>query len=97
MIEKRHVLVTTDEARRGVFAGVLEVWNCDTAQIALTDARMCVYWSKDTRGVLGLASHGPADGSRVSPAVPRIELNGVTSVVDMTAKAVLAWEREPWS
>ena len=92
----KHVVVTTDESRRGVFSGQLET-NDGAGNVILLNARMCIYWSRETRGVLGLAATGPAKGSRVSPAVPRIVLNGVTSIMDMTEQAIQAWEEEPWN
>ena len=92
----RNVVVTTDASRRGVFAGKLERQDGE-GNVRLLDARMCVYWSTATRGVLGLAAIGPQEGSRIGPAVPSIELNGVTAVIDMTDEAVKKWEEEPWS
>jgi hypothetical protein len=88
----RAVMVTTD--KRGVFAGLLE--QDDGQAVTLTEARMCVYWSADVRGVVGLAARGPSDTCRVTPAAPRIELRGVTAVFDLTPKALEAWRREPW-
>lgn len=90
-----HVVVTTDNQRRGVFGGILESRSDDI--VVLTNARNCIYWSKETRGVLGLAAIGPQSGSRIGPAVPKIELNGVTAVIEMTEQAQTAWESEPWS
>lgn len=94
MKNKRFVVVTTDKDRRGVFAGFLE--KQENGICILSEARMAVYWSKETRGVLGLASIGPQRGSRITPAVPQIELNGVTSVMNCNAKAQKLWESEPW-
>jgi hypothetical protein len=90
---KRPVVVTTEH--KGVFFGNLV--SQDDASVTLTDAQMCVYWSADVRGVLGLAAAGPSRGCKVTPAVPRIELQGVTAVMDATGEAVLAWEGKPWS
>ena len=91
------VVITTDSTRRGVFAGILKSHNPDTGRAELTEARNCLYWSKQTRGVLGLASQGPQRGSRIGPAVPSILLNGVTAVIEATSAARVAWEAEPWS
>ena len=90
---ERWVVVTTE--KRGVFGGLLE--SNENGAAVLTDARMCVYWSRETRGVLGLASGGPAAGSRISGAVPRAELEGVTAILDATPEARAAWEAGPWS
>lgn len=95
-MEGRWVLVTTDKDRRGVFAGRLMGHDAAAATATLEDAQMAVYWSTDVRGVLGLAATGPTDNCRITPAVPRIELNGVTSVTDLTDEAVKAWRRQPW-
>lgn len=89
------VVITTDSSRRGVFAGTLK--KRDGENITLTDARMCVYWSEQTNGVLGLAAIGPQDGSRIGNAVPEIELNGVTAVMRCTDEAKKVWESEPWA
>ena len=102
--KKRMVVVTTDSNRRGVFAGELVkevkkefpsgsiLWF-----VTLKNAQMCVYWSPETHGVLGLAATGPAKGSRITPQVLSIELDGVTSIMDMTDEAVKKWRAEPWS
>lgn len=94
-MKKRKVVVTTDKDCRGVFCGVLESVNGD--ETTLSNARMAVYWSAKTRGVLGLASIGPQEGSRITPAVPGIKINKVTSIMDCTEEAWALWESEPWS
>ncbi|MEW5705096.1 MAG: hypothetical protein AB1781_11015 [Pseudomonadota bacterium] len=86
----RPVLVTTEY--RGVFYGYAEDTTGDT--IVIKNARNCIYWSAKTGGFMGLASRGPADGSRIGAKVHQIELRKVTAVVEMTAEAVAAWERE---
>jgi len=94
-MDERFVVVTTDKDRRGVFSGVLVKHEGDVVE--LKNARMCVYWSEATRGVLGLASIGPQKGSKISPCIPGITLNGVTSIMDTTSPARLLWEEEPWA
>ena len=94
-MKKRMVVVTTDKDRRGVFFGELIKHENDT--VILKDAQMAVYWSSATKGVLGLASIGPQDGSRISPIIPRIELNGVTSVMNCTKEAIKEWRTKKWS
>ena len=86
----RPVIITTEY--RGVFYGYAEDTSGDT--IILKDARNCIYWSAATGGFMGLASRGPADGSRVGAKVAQIELRKVTAVVEMTDAAIAAWERE---
>lgn len=93
--QKRMVVVTTDSTRRGVFFGELVSHKADV--VVLNSARMAVKWSAETRGVLGLASIGPQDGSRITPPVPKIEINGVTSVMDCSDEAIKQWEKGLWS
>jgi hypothetical protein len=90
----RNVVVTTDKNRRGVFSG--ELASNKDGKIVLKNARMAVYWSSDVHGVLGLAANGPTQSCRITPKIPRIELDGVTAVMSMTDEAVEAWEKEPW-
>lgn len=92
--KKRFVVVTT--AHKGVFGGYAN--GAATGKtIELTDAQMCVYWSADVHGVLGLAASGPSKSSRVTPAVPCIRLEDVTAVMDASAEAEAAWRKRPWA
>lgn len=84
----RPVLVTTEY--RGVFFGYAEDTTGDN--ITLTKARNCIYWPSGNGGFMGLASIGPAKGARVGETVASIDLRKVTSVTEMTAEAVKAWE-----
>jgi len=93
---KRFVVITTDSTRRGVFGGYLEKSDLDKQTATLIEARMAIYWSAATKGVLGLASIGPQKGSKITPSVPTIELNGVTSIMDCTPKAVTKWQNGGW-
>jgi hypothetical protein len=88
----RPVVVTT--AHRGVFFG----YAADTSgsTIKLVRARNCIYWPRENRGFMGLASEGPKSGARIGPAAD-IELRDVTSVVECTDAAVNAWEAAPWT
>ncbi len=94
-MSKRFVVITTDHTRRGVFAGYLveQEGGC----IVLEQAQNCIYWSGQTRGVLGLAAIGPQNGSRIGPPVSRLELDGVTAVMDTTKEAREKWQAQPWS
>lgn len=91
--KERAVVVTTD--KRGVFFGYATATDGDP--ITLSRARMCVYWSADVRGVVGLAATGPTKGCRVTRAAPAIQLRGVTAVMDASPEASVAWEQEIWS
>ena len=84
------VVVTTNKEQRGVFGGYLAKQDGD--KVTLTQAQNCIYWSAETRGVFGLAVTGPADGSKIGPAVPELELVGVTSVSRTTAEAEKRWK-----
>jgi len=87
------LVVTTEH--KGVFFGYGEPTTDKI--IRLEKARMCVYWSSDVRGVLGLATSGPSNSCRVGPAVPAITLQNVTSITEASDKAIEAWEKGPWS
>lgn len=87
------LLVTT--AHRGVFFGLGTP--SDAKTIRLEQARMCVSWSSDMHGVLGLASKGPSKNCRIGPAVPALTLNDVTMAVEVSPEAAAAWEKQPWN
>ena len=86
------VLVTT--AHRGVFFGYATKTDGET--VALKRARLCLYWSRDVRGFMGLAATGPTDGCRIGPAAD-VTLRSITAVLTVTPEAVAAWERAPWA
>jgi hypothetical protein len=86
------LVVTTEH--KGVFFGYGEPSAEKT--IRIEKARMCVYWSTDVRGVLGLASVGPSKSCRVGPPVPAITLQGVTSIMECSPEAAEKWEGQPW-
>lgn len=91
-MDERAVIVTTQH--RGVFFGYATETSGPVIQ--LKRARMCVYWSTDLRGFMGLASMGPSNSCRVSPAAD-IELRDITSVVEVSPEAVAKWEKAPWA
>lgn len=88
---ERAVIVTT--AHRGVFFGYAKATGGET--IELKRARLCVYWSADCKGFMGLAANGPTDSCRIGPPAD-IELRNITAVLEVSADAVAAWERAPW-
>lgn len=90
---ERPVVVTTEH--RGVFFGYASDTSGDP--ITLKRARLCVYWSADVKGFMGLASNGPTKGCRIGPAVDEIELRKITSVIAVSPEAVKLWESAPWS
>lgn len=89
---RRPVVVTT--AHRGVFFGYAE--NTDGETIALTDARLCIYWSADVKGFMGLAANGPSKTCKIGPAAA-ITLRNITSVLSVTPEAAARWEEAPWA
>jgi hypothetical protein len=67
----------------------------DGETIDLKSARLCVYWSSDIRGFMGLASVGPSKSCRIGPPAD-IELRAITAVVAVTPEAAKKWEAQPW-
>lgn len=92
---KTAIVVTTEH--KGVFFGYGDAALSADKTITITQARMCVHWSESIRGVLGLAATGPDKNCRITPAVPSISLNGVTSVMECSEAAAKAWEVGPWN
>lgn len=88
----RPVLVTT--VHKGVFMGYAAETSGST--IKLTDARLCVYWTADLRGFMGLASVGPSSQCKIGPAAD-IELRDITSVTEVSPQAEERWKKAPWS
>lgn len=90
-LPERAVLVTTEH--RGVFFGY--AGNTDGETIKLNRSRLCVYWSSDVKGFMGLAATGPTKDCRIGNAAD-ITLRNITAVVECTPEATAAWERAPW-
>jgi uncharacterized protein DUF6948 len=88
---ERAVIVTTEH--RGVFFGYAV--DTDGEQIKLRAARLCVYWSPDMRGFMGLASVGPSKDCKIGPPAD-ITLRAITSVVEVNSDAIAKWEAAPW-
>ena len=91
---KQPVLVTTQH--RGVFFGYLD-GDASKERTRLTESRNVVYWSADVKGFMGLAASGPTKGCRIGPAVPRVTLFDVTSVVECSEDAAKRFADAPWS
>lgn len=85
------VLVTTEF--RGVFFGYVKNEKNLPAEITLTNAKNCIYWSSDCKGFLGLAKFGPTSGCRIGATIKEITLYKITSVTTVEDKAVDAWEK----
>ena len=93
MNAKKPLIVTTEH--RGVFFGYGVP--SDKPTIELENARMCVYWTTEMKGVFGLAARGPQPGCRIGPAVAKIILRDVTAVVEASLQAAAQWEKDIWS
>jgi hypothetical protein len=87
----RPVIVTT--AHRGVFFGYAT--DTDGPQIALTKSRLCLYWTTDVQGFMGLAAKGPTKSCRIGPPAD-ITLRDITAVLEVAPEAVTAWESATW-
>lgn len=88
---ERPVVVTT--SHRGVFFGYAS--DIDGEQIALKRARLCVYWSADLKGFMGLAAQGPSSSCRIGPEAD-IVLRNITAVLSVTPEAEQKWQKAPW-
>jgi len=89
--KERPVLVTT--AHKGVFFGYASETGGET--IKLARARLCVYWSADLHGFMGLASIGPNQNCKIGPPAD-IELRDITAVVEVSEDATAKWEKGLW-
>lgn len=91
------VLVMT--TLRGVFFGYAELPEDGPmpTELTLRNARMATYWPAENRGVLGLAEKGPVQGARIGPAAPKLRLNSISAICDVTEEAVKRWEAAPWA
>lgn len=87
------LVVTTEH--KGVFFGFGNP--TENTIIRLEQAQMCVYWSPDVKGVVGLASTGPTQSCRVGPPAPAITLQKVTSVMEASPEAAEKWKAQPWN
>lgn len=86
------VIVTT--AHRGVFFGDIEASKLQDKTVSLRNCRNAIYWS-GSRGFLGLASHGPEDGSRIGSTAEAVLLHDVTSVTRCSDRAAKVWREWP--
>lgn len=92
---KQAVVVTTEH--RGVFFGEGDPSAMADRTIRLENVQMCIYWSADVRGVMGLAAIGPTKGCKVGPVVPGMTITQVTGVMEATDEAAVAWKAAPWA
>jgi hypothetical protein len=95
MAKEKDIPLVVTTAHRGVFFGYGRLTTNKT--IRLTNVQMCVRWSEDVRGVVGLAANGPTKGCRIGPPAPAMTLTDVTGVMEASEKAAEAWARQPWN
>lgn len=91
------VLLTTDNTKRGVFAGFIDPADADKETLTVEETRMCVMWSADVKGVIGLAATGPTKNCKITKAAKKATIKGVTATVEMTDEALANWRKEPWA
>ena len=92
---KKSIPLVVTTAHKGVFFGYGQP--TQNKIIRLTDVRMCVYWSADVKGVVGLAVNGPTKDCKIGPAAPAMTLQDVTAVMEVSTKAEDAWKLQPWN
>ena len=80
----------------GAVPGDALVIDTDGETITLARARLCLYWSRDVKGFMGLAANGPSTKCRIGPAAD-ITLRAITAVLEVTPEAVTKWEAAPWA
>lgn len=95
-MKKIAVLITTDNTKRGVFSGFIDPNDVCNQTMIVEELRMAVHWSADMKGVLGLASMGPSKTCKISKAVKKATLQGVTATVELSDEALAKWRKEPW-
>ena len=89
--EERMVVVLTQG--NAIFCG----WttDADSEVVKLRAARQAVYYSADTKGLLGLAANGPGKDSRIGPPAD-VTVRNVTHVIECSADAAKKWEGAGW-
>jgi hypothetical protein len=67
-------------------------------EITLVEVRCAVYFSGDTRSVIGLASGGPGVACRISRAATRVVIprDAIELELEASPEAVERWRAEPW-
>lgn len=85
--KERPVIVTT--AHRGVFFGYATDTTGETIFLART--RLCLQWSADLRGFMGLAVFGPNGSCKIGPTSPGIDLRAITAVLEVSPEAEKKW------
>jgi hypothetical protein len=78
-----------------IFAGYSD---SDPSQdiIVLHQARQVIYYSAETKGLLGLAANGPAKNSRISNACPEITIRRPVNILIATDQAIEKFSTIIW-
>ena len=84
------VVVTTEH--KGVFFGYIKPGDVAEKTARIEKARMCISWSSDMGGVLGLGSIGPSPSCKIGPAVPALTLQAITAVIEASPEAAAKWD-----
>ena len=92
---KRPVLVT--DTHRGIYFGYLVKHDIPNRTVKLEGMRHCFYYTLTdaNEGTYGLATSGPAKGSKIGPCV-NATIHDVSKVVDCSVSAVDRWESATW-
>lgn len=90
--EEKFIVVLTEF--KVIFCGWSSDYNEQT--VNLRDARQACYYSAETKGLLGLATNGPARGSKIGPAVTSLQCRRVVNVIECSSAAQKAWEGAKW-
>lgn len=77
---------------RAVLFGRVEQEPTPGQSVTLYGARMAIRWTASTHGALGLAVTGPAAGSYLSPAAPKVVETTWQEYAVCTDEAAQRWE-----
>ncbi len=103
--EKRHYVVCCEPKRHYVVCCepkvVISGWatpdEMKKKRPTLTDVRMCVYWTREVGGPMGLAAIGPDSNCRITKAAPTWKIKStIEGFGECTEAASKAWRLEPW-
>jgi hypothetical protein len=92
---KKSIPLVVTTIHKGVFFGYGQKTNEKT--ITIEKAQMCIKWESSIRGIFGLAATGPDCNCKISPSVPSVVIQDVTSVIECTLEAAEAWSKKPWA
>lgn len=92
MTEEMNIAIVVTTSFDGVYFGfVPKSQDLFARSMFLAGCRSAMRWTGE-RGYLGLASHGPEEGSRIGATAPSVLLHDITSVSICSDKATNVWE-----